>query len=124
MPEVPAEDQLVLELFVRDFQRSMEFYRAIGFEAERSDQKFAVLRWEGCGFLIQLSGHLPDPPPRPWANIRILVPDVDERWRMAQELGAPVFQEIADRSYGLRDFIVIDPDGFGIRFASILSQKP
>jgi catechol 2,3-dioxygenase-like lactoylglutathione lyase family enzyme len=25
---------------------------------------------------------------------------------------------IADRYYGLRDFIIADPDGFGVRFAS------
>ncbi|MGE3074815.1 MAG: VOC family protein [Dehalococcoidia bacterium] len=123
MPKVPAEDQLVLELFVRDFKRSLAFYRALGFDVERSDDEFAVLRWEGCGFLLQLSSRLPEPPARPWANLRILVPDVDEYWRKARELGAPVFEEIADRSYGLRDFIVTDPDGFGIRFASVLPRR-
>jgi catechol 2,3-dioxygenase-like lactoylglutathione lyase family enzyme len=117
-----AEDQLVLELFVRDFDRSLAFYQALGFELERGEDGFAVLRWEGCGFLLQLSRNLGEPPPRPWANLRILVPNVDECWRKARELGAPVFVEIADRSYGLRDFIVTDPDGFGIRFASVLPR--
>jgi hypothetical protein len=30
---------------------------------------------------------------------------------------------VADRSYGLRDFTIADPDGFGVRFASILEAR-
>jgi len=30
---------------------------------------------------------------------------------------------IADRYYGLRDFLIADPDGFGVRFASALDQR-
>jgi len=52
------------------------------------------------------------------ANVRIMVADVDEYWRRAQTLGAPIFTPIGDREYGLRVFIIIDPDGFGLRFAS------
>lgn len=113
-----AEDQLVLELFVRDFARSMAFYQAFGFTVEREEEGFAVLRWQGCGLLLQASTKLGDVPPRPSANVRILVEDVDARWEVAQALGAPVFVPIGDRDYGLRDFIVSDPDGFGVRFAA------
>ena len=83
-----------------------------------------MLRWEGCGLLLQVSDRLGERPARPAANLRILVPDVDERWRLVQQLGAPVFVPIADRDYGLRDFIVSDPDGFGIRFASQIAPRP
>jgi hypothetical protein len=30
---------------------------------------------------------------------------------------------VADRDYGLRDFTVLDPDGFGLRFASRLPDR-
>jgi hypothetical protein len=30
---------------------------------------------------------------------------------------------IGDRYYGLRDFTIADPDGFGVRFASPLANK-
>jgi hypothetical protein len=30
---------------------------------------------------------------------------------------------IADRYYGLRDFMIADPEGFGIRFASALHER-
>jgi catechol 2,3-dioxygenase-like lactoylglutathione lyase family enzyme len=124
MPYAPPEDQLVLELFVRDFEVALAFYTALGFAVERTEEGFAVLRWEGCGLLLQVSHRLGERPARPAANLRILVPDVDERWRLVQQLGAPVFVPIADRDYGLRDFIVSDPDGFGIRFASQIAPRP
>lgn len=122
MPHFPPQDQLVLELFVRDFARSLSFYRALGFEVEREEEDFAVLRFEGCGFLLQGSRKLGDVPARPAANVRILVDDVDARWETARSLNAPVFVPIGDRDYGLRDFIVLDPDGFGVRFASPISD--
>ena len=56
----------------------------------------------------------------PPANIRVMVPNVDEKWRLAIESGGRIVVPIDDRYYGLRDFTIADPDGFGIRFASIL----
>ena len=35
-------------------------------------------------------------------------------------MGAPVLAPIADREYGLRDFTILDPDGFGVRFGARL----
>ena len=34
----------------------------------------------------------------------------------------PITQEIAGRSYGLRDFIIVDPDGFWLPFASPVTR--
>jgi uncharacterized glyoxalase superfamily protein PhnB len=50
-----------------------------------------------------------------------MVPDVDQLWALANEVGATVVIPIGDRYYGLRDFTIADPDGFGVRFASILT---
>jgi len=52
-----------------------------------------------------------------------MVPDVDDHWRLANEIGARIIAPIADRYYGLRDFIIADPDGFGVRFASVLEER-
>jgi uncharacterized glyoxalase superfamily protein PhnB len=65
---------------------------------------------------------LPDPPKFPLANIRIMVPNVDHYCKLAKEIEAQIVIPIADRYYGLRDFIISDPDGFGVRFATS-SQK-
>ena len=66
---------------------------------------------------------LPAPPRFPLANIRVMVPNVDDHWRLANEIGARIIVPIADRYYGLRDFIIADLEGFGVRFASALGER-
>jgi len=116
-PYVPAAEQLVLELFVCDAVRSRDFYAALGFEIVRDSGSFVVLGWEGHLLLLDERPRLA-PPPSPVANVRVMVADVDAVWGRALALGLPVHVPIADRPYLLRDFIVVDPDGFGVRFAS------
>jgi uncharacterized glyoxalase superfamily protein PhnB len=38
-------------------------------------------------------------------------------------MGARIIVPIADRYYGLRDFIIADPNGFGVRFATALEEQ-
>ena len=49
-----------------------------------------------------------------------MVPNVDHYWTLANDIGARIVIAIGDRYYGLRDFTIADPDGFGVRFASAL----
>ena len=115
---VDPTEQLVTEIFVRDIQRSVEFYQLLGFELLRDGGDFVELTWEDHRlFLAELSAfhevaraELPAPPEFPLANVRVMVPDVDSRWRRANEIGARIVIPIADRYYGLRDFTIADPD--------------
>ena len=115
------------EILVSDIRRSTEFYRRLGFALLRDGGDFVELTWEDHRlFLAEPSafhdaGHVqpPAPPPFPIANIRVMVPDVDRQWRAVNEIGARIIVPIGDRYYGLRDFTIADPDGFGVRFASI-----
>jgi uncharacterized glyoxalase superfamily protein PhnB len=54
------------------------------------------------------------------ANVRVMVRDVDCYWERAQKMRAQVIEPIADRYYGLRDFTIADPDGYGVRFGTQL----
>jgi catechol 2,3-dioxygenase-like lactoylglutathione lyase family enzyme len=127
---VPATEQLVTEIVVRDIKRSIEFYCRLGFELMRDDRDFVELTWEDHRlFLAELSAfdvkehvQLPDPPKFPLASIRVMVPDVDHYWKRVNEIGAPIVVPVSDRYYGLRDFTIADPDGFGIRFATALQE--
>jgi catechol 2,3-dioxygenase-like lactoylglutathione lyase family enzyme len=127
---VDPTEQLVTEIVVRDIQRSTQFYRRLGFALLRDDGDFVELTWEDHRlFLVELSAfpgvsaaEQPTPPPFPLANVRVMVPHVDDYWRLANELGAHVIMPMADRAYGLRDFTIADPDGFGVRFASRLTE--
>ena len=125
---VDPTEQLVTEIVVRDIRGSVAFYRRLGFELLRDGGDFAELTWEDHRlFLAELSAFrdIQNPtlgtlPPFPLANVRVMVPDVDEYWKLANEIGAKIIVPLADRYYGLRDFTIADPDGFGVRFASAL----
>jgi catechol 2,3-dioxygenase-like lactoylglutathione lyase family enzyme len=123
-PHVPATSQLVVELLVTNLDRAVAFYLDLGFaEVERHD-RFVALAWEEHLFFLDERADLPplaaDAPTR--ANVRIMVPDVDAHWQQALARGVRVAAPIADRSYGLRDFTIVDPDGFGVRFATRLTE--
>jgi catechol 2,3-dioxygenase-like lactoylglutathione lyase family enzyme len=114
------------EFFVRDIERSIAFYGRLGFATVRQEPDFAVIALrEDVHVLLAAEQHTS----REWLsagprgiglNIRIMVDDVDAVYQRAKDAGAPIIQEIADRDYGLRDFILLDPDGFALRFAQAL----
>lgn len=115
---VPSNEQLAVEIYVRDLRLSLEFYQKLGFKLLRQEQAFAELAWEDSRLMLEEFKQMPSPPPFPLANIRVMVPNVDEYRALAKEIGARIFREIGDRYYGLRDFTLVGPDGIGIRFAT------
>jgi len=125
---VDPTEQLVTEIVVKDIRRSIAFYQRLGFQVLRDGGDFVELTWEDHRlFLAELpafrdatAASLATPPPFPLANIRVMVPNVDECWKLANEIDAKIIIPIADRYYGLRDFTIADPDGFGVRFSSVL----
>ena len=127
---VDPTEQLVTEIVVRDVQRSARFYRLLGFVLLRDGGDFVELTWENHRlFLAQPSAfhevdrvESSEVPQFPRANLRVMVPNVDDYWTRANDIGAQIVVPIDDRYYGLRDFIIADPDGFGIRFASKLDD--
>jgi catechol 2,3-dioxygenase-like lactoylglutathione lyase family enzyme len=117
-------EQLVVEVIVRDLDRSLAFYTALGFTLERRDGGFAALKWGARWLFLDQRDDLPVQVGPSRANVRIVTADVDRVWATALRLGIPVERPIADRYYGLRDFTVRDPDGFGLRFATPLATDP
>ncbi len=51
-------------------------------------------------------------------DTRIVVDDVDAVYGRATDSDVTIVHGIGNRPYGLRDFIIRDPDGFRLRFAS------
>jgi catechol 2,3-dioxygenase-like lactoylglutathione lyase family enzyme len=118
----PANEQLVVEIYVRDLKRSLAFYQRLGFQLRREESGFAELQWDDSLLFLEEFKQMPSPPPFPAANVRVMVPNVDEYWALAKQMGARVFKEIGDRYYGLRDFTIVGPDGVSLRFATTLSN--
>ncbi len=117
---VDPTEQLVTEIFVRDIEVSTAFYRRLGFEVTRDDGDFVELTWEGHLLFLDERPDMGPVPDTVQANVRVMVPDVDRYWELAREMGARALAPIQDKSYGLRDFAIADPDGFAVRFASRL----
>ena len=129
---VDPTEQLVTEIVVKDIKSSVEFYRRLGFRLLRHGGDFVELPWDDHRlFLADLSAFRDGDgdsgrattPAFPRANVRVMVPNVDEYWKLVNEIGARIVIPLADRYYGLRDFTIADPDGFGVRFASVLQER-
>lgn len=110
--------QGVVEVVGLDLERSLAFYLSLGFELLRRTGPFAVIHWQGQRLLLAEDANAAAG--KRWTNLRIMVADVDAIWKRVNELGLPCVNPIGDRFYGLRDFVVADPDGFDIRFAQSL----
>ena len=121
-PYVDATEQLVTEIFVRDIRRSKDFYNQLGFKLRNDKGSFVSLSWEGHRLMLDERKDMPAHPDFPQANMRIMVPNVDDYWKLATEMGAKVLSPVEDRPYGLRDFTILDPDGFGVRIGTRLSD--
>lgn len=119
-----AHEQLVVEIYVRDLRLSLAFYQKLGFKLLRQESDFAELAWEDSRLMLEEFKQMPSPPLFPLANIRVMVPNVDDYRQLAKEIGARIFRELGDRDYGLRDFTLVGPDGIGIRFATELPGQP
>lgn len=121
---VTANEQLVVEIYVRDLKLSLAFYQKLGFKLLRQEPAFAELAWEDSRLMLEEFKHMPSQHDTvlafPLANIRVMVPNVDEYAELAKKMGVRIFRELGDRYYGLRDFTLVGPDGIGIRFATEL----
>lgn len=119
--EIPdTESQGVLEIVGPDFEALLAFYLSMGFELERRTGDFAVVHWQGSRLF--LAGNPEAPVTECWRSLRIMVGDVDALWHKANRLKLKINNPIADRPYGLRDFVFVDPAGFGLRFAQVLPE--
>lgn len=121
-PYVDSTEQLVTEIFVRDIAVSKDFYGRLGFKLLIDKGSFVELTWEGHRLMLDERKDMPPPPDFPQANMRIMVSNVDDFWKLATEMGARVLSPVEDRRYGLRDFTIFDPDGFGVRIGTRLSD--
>jgi len=131
---------LVPELTCSNFSRSLKFYTEIlGFSIRyaRLDENFAYLEREGSELMIEeatnsermfVVGKLEYPYGR-GMNLQIIVSDVNALYSKVQTAECDIFLLIEDKWYetgdtkvGQRQFIVIDPDGYLLRFAQYLKK--
>ena len=101
---------------VKDVEASAHFYRdKLGFDLTFTWEdpiSYAVLnRDDAVGIhLVKKEGEFQ--PSTQHTALFIFVHQVDEVYKEYQAKGVNIIQKIGDRDYGMRDFDIVDPDGF------------
>jgi catechol 2,3-dioxygenase-like lactoylglutathione lyase family enzyme len=135
------ENRLVPELYCTDLERSLRFYReTLGFSLcfARPEERFAYLERDGAQLMLEqltsegrawLAGPL-EPPFGRGINLQILVRDVDSLHASVVASGAHILVPLEERWYrrndvllGQRQFVVLDPDSYLLRFAEDVGAK-
>ena len=119
---------LRMEIWCRDLAESIEFYRdVVGLEVvSQSPEGYTVMKRDRVIIsLNKVENFTEDNPIVPLGTERhglatefvLEVSDLDDCYRRALEADV-VQDEMMMRPWGLRDFRVLDPDGFYIRFTT------
>ena len=122
---------IVVEFFVHDVDRSIAFYRALGFDVARRYEDYVQLRRGEIRLSLQGDTHAvmgphyftPDIgrfPRGTGVEISIQVADVDAEYIRAKTAGLNIVKPMQDREWGARDFRLADPDGYFLRVTSPL----
>lgn len=103
----------------RDFNLSKRFYQDLGFTLAWSDDDLAYFRHGPSSFLLQnfyAEDHAVN------FVMHLLVEDLDAWWRHVESQNVVatygvMAQPPADRPWGMRDFVIVDPTGVLWRIA-------
>lgn len=130
---------LVPEISCADFERSLSFYTDIlGFKIEyqRPEHQFAFISYQGSQIMLaQVSdvwktGEFEYPFGR-GINFQMLVDDIDKIIDSLRASAYPLMVEPEENWYrkdhelvGQREFLVMDPDGYALRFSQFLGIRP
>ena len=132
---------LVPELIVADLARSLHFYcEVLGFtvEYQRPEHLFAFLSFHGSQLMLEQDDHEEsawrvgplEPPFGRGMNLSIKCPDAQGLIVNLQAAGYTLRKPLEERWYrsndvlfGERNFLVLDPDGYLLRFADDLGTK-
>ena len=125
-PPMPATTSAFLN--VTNIEKSLEFYRGLGFRVDKAYERdglvtYADLTFDGADFGLGHIASNDDPAFRQWVStplgagvvVYFTVPDVDKVYEAARRTGATIEAELEDRSYG-RVFTLNDPDGYTLTF--------
>lgn len=124
-----SDGTLRIEIFVADVERSAEFHeRVLGFVRESAGPGYVGVRRGGARIGIGAAADLPVAHPlhgeageRSGLGVEIVVEveDVDDASRAAEaRAGDALVVRLGERSWGLRDFRLVDPDGYYVRVTS------
>lgn len=146
MPKKPLITPLTPELYCSSIKTSLLFYTEIlGFtiQYQREEDKFAMLERQGSRIMLEeIADDLSSQANRVWIrgsldypfgrglNRQIMTDEVDKLYTCVQKSNAQIFLPIEVKWYrandielGNRQFIVLDPDGYMLRFFQSVGER-
>ena len=126
----PQPMSLRLELFVKDFEKSIDFYtKVLGFERQQGEPSYMPVR---SGSVVIGLGPASKLPKSHYFNPELkqsrrglgaeIVLEVDDVQQFHQQVKASGYQglitPLRTQSWGLTDFRIADPDGYYLRITS------
>ena len=128
----------VPELSVSDINHSLQFYLNIlpfKVDYQRPEDKFGMISLDDCQLMLEetnehwKTGELVYPFGR-GINFQIQVREIDELYQRIKKHQYPIMMEIQENWYradkvliGQKEFLIMDPDGYLLRFAEHLGRK-
>ena len=103
-----------LTFFVKDIDKTAEFYKMLGFKIEKQEKDYllARLNWFSLDFVTAKSDA--KGPKGAGLCINISVGDVDEFYKSVVSNGLKPASEPQDYPGGFRNFVLNDPDGYNL----------
>ncbi len=115
-------------LWTKNLSETISFYETVlGFKSRSDFPNFASLCRDNAGIMVIVPTSEPDdkdffPKPFLTGSIYIFTQGVDEFWESIKNK-ATVKTPIADRQYLMRDFSIIDNNGYEIVFGGDISNR-
>ena len=110
---------------VKDVAASIDFYvKKLGFDLTfkwEDPITYAVVKSGEIGIHLALRSDSYQVN-REHVHLAIFVHDVDALYEQCLTKGVVIHHEIGDRDYGMRDFDILDPDGFIIGFSQEIKR--
>ncbi len=132
-------NKLIPELSVSDINRSIEFYtKILGFKIKysREESKFAFLSFHGSQLMIEKINDRWETAKAEYPfgrgiNFQIDVKNIDVLIKSLEKHNYPIkimpqenWYRVGNKLHGNREFLVVDPDGYLLRFSKDLGTKP
>ncbi len=130
---------LVPELSAADLERSLWFYvNILGFQIDyqRPERKFAFLSYQGIQIMVEQLNRVWKTAPLEYPfgrgiNMQMMVEDIGVLIASLKLHNYPLMVEAEDHWYrkdneliGQKEFLVLDPDGYVLRFSQPLGIRP
>lgn len=110
-------------LAVSDLQRSLAFYKSLGFILIVEFDGYAILAFQGAETHLAQIDTLP-PPEKSVSGAYLRVDDADSVYELWMASGAPDLKPPTDEPYGIREFATEDVDGNLWRVGSLRASAP